>query len=151
MANYCVWYQYYNTQGIGEGKLLIPPGMILPGSMIPGRKPSELPTVVALTKREQFLNTQGRQCHWVVANGNCMFRAVSHQLYAKEEFHLIATTQCYSESFGMQHPELFLLMDRKRSLFKTRSGCCTARGMGYSSWVTSNLWLFWSSSVYWHA
>ena len=57
--------------------------------MIPGRKSTEVPTVVALAKREEFLNTQGRQCHYVAANGNCMFRAVSHQLCAKEEFHLI--------------------------------------------------------------
>ena len=61
------------------------------------------------------------------------------------------TTQCYSESVGMKHSVLFLLMDRKRSVFKTCSGCYTARGMGFSSWVTSNLWLFLSYSAYWHA
>lgn len=63
--------------------------MTLPASVIPGQKPTKVPTVVGLAKREEFLNTQGRQCHCVVADGNCMFRAVSHQLYAKEEFHLV--------------------------------------------------------------
>ena len=63
--------------------------MTLPGSMIPGWKPTQVPTIVALAKRDEYLNTQGRQCHCVIADGNCMFRAVSHQLYAKEEFHLI--------------------------------------------------------------
>ena len=63
--------------------------MTLPGSMIPGWKPTQVPTIVALAKRDEYLNAQGRQCHCVIADGNCMFRAVSHQLYAKEEFHPI--------------------------------------------------------------
>ena len=81
-------YQCYDTQGIGEGKFLIPPGVTLPGSVIPGHKPTQVPTVVALARREEFLNTQSQQCHCVVGDGNCMFRAVSHQLYSREEFHL---------------------------------------------------------------
>ena len=47
-------YQCYDTQGIGEGKFLISPGVTLPGSVIPGHKPTQVPTVVALARREEF-------------------------------------------------------------------------------------------------
>ena len=34
-----------------------------------------------------FLNTQGQKCYAVGEDGNCMFRAISHQTFGLEEKH----------------------------------------------------------------
>ena len=41
-----------------------------------------------LTNRGDFLYTQSRKCRSVLGDGNCLFRAVSHQLYGSEDQHL---------------------------------------------------------------
>ena len=35
----------------------------------------------------EFLNYQARKCHNVMGDGNCMFRAIAHQLYGLDQQH----------------------------------------------------------------
>ena len=47
-----------------------------------------------------------------------MFRAVSHQLHSREEFHLELPSVAQIRNFGMQCSALFLLMDRIQNTLK---------------------------------
>ena len=68
-------------QGIGNGRFILPPGVTLPKHLIPST-PS-----TSLTHLDDFLYYQSRRRHTVLGDGNCLFRVVSHQLYATEDFH----------------------------------------------------------------
>ena len=59
----------------------LPPGVTLPKHLIPST-PS-----TSLTHLDDFLYCQSRQRHIVLDDGNCMFRAFSHQIYDTEDFH----------------------------------------------------------------
>ena len=65
-----------------EADYILPPGVTLPAHLIPCKPPSKL------LDRDDFLHSQLRKCHHVLGDGNCLFRAVSHQLYGTEEKHL---------------------------------------------------------------
>ena len=60
---------------------ILPPGVTLPKHLILST-PS-----ASLTHLDDFLYYQSRRCHTVLGDGNCLFRACSHQLYATEDFH----------------------------------------------------------------
>ena len=60
----------------------MPPGVTIPKHLIPYKPSSQL------TNRGDFLYTQSRKCRSVLGDGNCLFRAVSHQLYGSEDQHL---------------------------------------------------------------
>ena len=74
-------YDNLILQGIGSDMFILPPGVTLPKHLIPST-PS-----ASLTHLDDFLYYQSRRCHTVLGDGNCLFRACSHQLYATEDFH----------------------------------------------------------------
>ena len=84
-------YIIHNIQGIGSGQYILPPGVTLPKHLVPC-KPSP-----SLTNLDDFLYSQSRQRHCVLGDGNCMFRAISHQLYATEDHHA-QLRQCLCQS-----------------------------------------------------
>jgi len=59
----------------------------MPISLVPTSAP---PSV--LTDVESFLMSQNRHVYNVLPDGNCMFRALSHQLYGSDEHHLHVRT-----------------------------------------------------------
>ena len=69
-------------QGIGNGTLILTPGATIPAQLVPHSNTTRLSTDL-----NDFLNTQGRRCHAVVEDGNCMFRAISHQVFGLEDKH----------------------------------------------------------------
>ena len=81
-------YTCYHTlaihilQGIGNGTLILTPGATIPAQLVPHSNTTRLSTDL-----NDFLNTQGRRCHAVVEDGNCMFRAISHQVFGLEDKH----------------------------------------------------------------
>ena len=68
-------------QGIGSGKFLLQPGVTIPKHLISSTPPT------SLTILEDFLCYQFRKRHTVTGDGNCFFRACSHQLYSTEVYH----------------------------------------------------------------
>ena len=54
----------------------------MPASVVPVCAPPS-----TLTNFKDFLRSQGRRTYNVLPNGNCMFRALSHQLFGTDEFH----------------------------------------------------------------
>ena len=61
---------------------ILSPGTTLPECLTPAA-PS-----TTLTYMESFLLSQGRCVHNVLPDGNCMFRALSHQLYGNDKHHI---------------------------------------------------------------
>ena len=63
------------------------PGVTMPTSLVPTSTPPSM-----LTDVESFLMSQNRHVYNVLPDGNCMFRALSHQLYGSDEQHLHVRT-----------------------------------------------------------
>ena len=70
-------------QDLGTNKFSMPPGTTLPACLVPISKPPS-----TLTNIEDFLKNQNRSLHIVPADGNCMYRSLSHQLCGSEEHHV---------------------------------------------------------------
>lgn len=70
-------------QDLATSKFSLPPGTTIPASLVPVSKPPS-----SLTNIEDFLKDQNRSLYNVAADGNCMFRALSHQLCGSEEHHI---------------------------------------------------------------
>ena len=66
---------------------VLPPGVAMPTSLVPTSTPPAM-----LTDVESFLMNQNRHVYNVLPDGNCMFRALSHQLYGSDEHHLHVRT-----------------------------------------------------------
>ena len=62
---------------------VLPPGVTVPRSLVPISAPSS-----TLTDVESFLMSQCRLAYDVLPDGNCMFRALSHQLYGSDQHHV---------------------------------------------------------------
>ena len=62
---------------------VFPPGVTVPRSLVPISAPSS-----TLTDVESFLMSQCRLAHDVLPDGNCMFRALSHQIYGSDQHHV---------------------------------------------------------------
>ena len=62
---------------------ILPPGVTVPRSLVPISAPSS-----TLTDVESFLMSQCYLAHDVLPDGNCMFRALSHQLYGSDQHHV---------------------------------------------------------------
>ena len=62
---------------------VLPPGVTVPRSLVPISAPSS-----TLTDVESFSMIQCRLAHDVLPDGNCMFRALSHQLYGSDQHHV---------------------------------------------------------------
>ena len=73
----------YPTQEIATPNYILPPGVTLPASLV---RVSALPST--LTDINSFLMLQSRWIHNISPDGNCMFRALSHQIYGSDDKHI---------------------------------------------------------------
>lgn len=71
-----------HVQGIGNGTYTVPPGVTIPAVLVPSVNTNRSSSDV-----NEFLNFQGRKCQAMKGDGNCMYRAIAHQLYGLEEKH----------------------------------------------------------------
>ena len=62
---------------------ILSPGITLPASLVPVSTPP-----LKLTDVDDFLMSQDRSARLILPDGNCLFRALSHQLYGCEEYHV---------------------------------------------------------------
>ena len=62
---------------------ILPPGVTVPRSLVPISAPPS-----TLTDVESFLMSQCRLAQDVLPDGNCMFCALSHQLYGSDQHHV---------------------------------------------------------------
>lgn len=62
--------------------MTLPPGVTIPASLVPSAN-----TTTLSSDLNNFLNTQGRKSYAVGEDGNCMFRAISHQTFGVENKH----------------------------------------------------------------
>lgn len=60
---------------------VLPPGIKVPTSLAISATP------YALTDVESFLINHDRHLHNILSDGNCTFRALSHQQYGSDEHH----------------------------------------------------------------
>ena len=59
---------------------------------------------------DEFLNRNGRNIHSILCDGNCLFRALSHQLYGTDEHHLFLwTTLVRYENLNCSTFETYLI------------------------------------------
>ena len=70
-------------QAMASPNFILPPGVTLPASLVPTSMPPS-----TLTDIDDFLKSQNRCTQDVLPDGNCMFRALSHQLYGNDEHHI---------------------------------------------------------------
>ena len=102
---------------------ILSPGTTLPECLTPASPP---PT---LTNIESFLFSQGRCVHNVLPDGNCMFRALSHQLYGNDK-HNIEVRKLLKETIVSNHAcHLPTLLDSRYAL-----------GKGYLHWTSGKTW-----------
>ena len=62
---------------------ILPPGMTLPPSLVTVSTPP-----CKLTDVDSFLRSQNRCKHDISPDGNCMFRALSHQIFGSDTHHV---------------------------------------------------------------
>ena len=70
------------TQAMATPNYILPPGVTVPRSLVTVSAPPS-----TLTDVDSFLMNQNRRTHNVLPDGNCMFRALSHQIYGKDNHH----------------------------------------------------------------
>jgi hypothetical protein len=71
------------VQAVGSLSYCLPPGTTMPASLVPLCTPPS-----TLTDSDDFLRSQGRSACNMLPDGNCMFTALSHQLFGSVEYHL---------------------------------------------------------------
>ena len=62
--------------------MTLPPGVTIPAPLVPSANTTRLSSDL-----NNFLNTQGRKSYAVCEDGNCMFRAISHQAFGVQDKH----------------------------------------------------------------
>ena len=72
-----------SLQGISNGTYTLPSGVTIPAPLVPSTKTNKITSDLG-----DFLNSQGRKCHTVNGDGNCMFRAIAHQAFGLEDRHV---------------------------------------------------------------
>ena len=72
-----------HLQTMATPNFILPPGVTVPRSLVPISAPSS-----TLIDVESFLMSQCCLAHDVLPDGNCMFRALSHQLYGSDQHHV---------------------------------------------------------------
>ena len=60
---------------------ILPPGVTVPPSLVPVSAPP-----CTLTDVESFLMSQNRYMHDISPDGNCLFRALSHQVFGNDNY-----------------------------------------------------------------